>query len=109
MLLDEYQVESQTTAIYPGQGRNLVYPTLGLCGEAGELANKVKKIQRDNNNILTYERKLELIEEAGDCLWYLAAICNELGTSLNFVASRNLAKLAARQENGTLHGSGDKR
>lgn len=102
----EYQKKSRATAFYPA---GLAYPALGLCGEAGEVAEKVKKIIRDSRGVVTPEAKLKLGKELGDVLWYLAQLCTELGLDLQNVAAQNLEKLAARSQAGTLQGSGDDR
>ena len=107
--LDSYQDISNHTAIYPNKGNNISYPTLGLCGEAGEIANKVKKIYSDHDGVLTDEYKQILSDELGDCLWYVAAIASELGVSLGKVALDNVAKLKDRQERNAISGDGDKR
>lgn len=109
LTFDEYQEKAWLTAIYPNIGENIYYPTLGLVGEAGEIANKIKKIMRDNGGILTIEKRNELIAEMGDVLWYLAALATELKTSLNTIAYQNLDKLFSRLENGTIKGEGDSR
>lgn len=109
MTFQEYQDKAKTTAIYPNIGNNFIYPTLGLVGEAGELADKVSKIIRDENYVLTDEKKIEIIKEMGDVLWYMANLAEELGTSFEDVASRNLEKLKSRQERNELGGSGDNR
>lgn len=75
---------------------NLEYPTLGLAGEAGEVANIVKKIQRDNNGVITDETRLKLKDELGDVLWYISACADELGLTLNEIAEFNVNKLAKR-------------
>lgn len=105
---DTYQAAARSTAIYPGQDSNagLIYAALGLAGEAGEVANKVKKLLRDG--VTTYSQD-DLISEAGDTLWYLATLCSELGVSLADVAEGNLDKLRLREAQGTLRGSGDDR
>jgi NTP pyrophosphatase (non-canonical NTP hydrolase) len=114
--LDEYQEEAANFAFYSG----ITYPTLGLCGEAGELANHVKKLIRDSgmpadhdvqidDQYMTEEMRSDLVLEAGDCLWYLANFCNDIGFSLSEVAEMNLEKLKRRKEKGTLTGSGDHR
>lgn len=95
--------------MYPVVGKNYVYPTLGLVGEAGEVAEKVKKIFRDNNGELDAERKTVLEKELGDVLWYLAQLATELGLSLDDIAKNNIAKLQSRKERGMLHGDGDSR
>lgn len=104
-----YSEEAEKTAIYPNRGNNLIYPVLGLSGKAGEIAEKVKKIIRDNGGERTEEIEEAIIKEVGDCLWYLNAICDELGASLALAAWTNLAKLRDRQERDQLRGSGDNR
>lgn len=108
---DEYQKMAAETAIYPGQGEitGLMYAALGLNGEAGEVAEKVKKIIRDDNKIVDAKKRLQLKDELGDVLWYLASAASELGLTLSDVATSNLTKLNKRKEEGTLQGSGDNR
>ena len=109
MHFNEYQELSKKTALYPDQGKNIIYPTLGLCSETGEIANKVKKIFRDDGGKITEEKRKELRGEVGDVLWYIAQFCTEFGYSLEDIAQENLIKLNGRMERGTLHGSGDNR
>ncbi len=109
MTFDEYQKLSRETAIYPDKGKNFVYPTLGLIGEAGEVAEKIKKILRDKNRTINKETKKELAKELGDVLWYLSQLITELNLSLDKVASLNIDKLSSRKERDILHGSGDNR
>ena len=109
MQLNEYKTEAMKTAIYPNQGKNIYYPTLGLVGEAGELSNKVKKVMRDDNDKITEERKQELIKELGDVLWYVACLSTEIKVKLEDVAKDNLKKLSSRKERGKVPGSGDHR
>jgi NTP pyrophosphatase (non-canonical NTP hydrolase) len=109
MTFEEYQKLSRKTAIYPDKDKNFVYPTLGLAGEAGEVAEKIKKVLRDNNGLMNEERKQELTKELGDVLWYIAQIASELGLSLDKIASFNIEKLQSRKERNMLHGSGDNR
>lgn len=109
MTLNDYQDEARKTAVYPRVGGNLDYAVLGLLGECGELANKLKKVHRDDHGNLTEDRRQQLIDELADVGWYYAAVAWELGVSLETVAQRNLDKLAARADKGTLHGEGDKR
>lgn len=106
---DFYQKQSATTAIYPHDSFNLVlaYLTLGLNGEAGEVAEKVKKMIRDGRDI--EDVRPEIAKELGDVLWYATQLCTELDLRLDAVAEGNLDKLKLRQENGTLSGSGDTR
>lgn len=96
MNFEEYQTEASQTAHYPRRMSNLEYPTLGLAGEAGEVANIVKKIQRDNDGILTDEVRGKLKDELGDVLWYISACADELGLTLQEIAEYNVNKLAKR-------------
>jgi NTP pyrophosphatase (non-canonical NTP hydrolase) len=107
--LSHYQQRSRSTAVYPDAGDNLTYPALGLCGEAGEVAEKVKKAIRDDGGVLTDERRAALAAELGDVLWYVAQLATEAGLDLDAVAEDNLAKLLSRKERGVLAGSGDLR
>ena len=109
MSFADYQQRSRATAVYPGAGENLLYPTLGLCGEAGEVAEKVKKMLRDDDGVLTAERREALAKELGDVLWYVAQVATEAELDLQEVADANLRKLLSRQERGVLQGSGDER
>lgn len=109
MTFSDYQQEAKKTAIYPNVGSNFVYPTLGLAGEAGEIANKVKKIIRDKDNQISEEDRQEIGKELGDVLWYLAQIATELGVSLEKTAQDNLDKLSSRQQRNVLGGNGDNR
>ncbi len=109
MQFNEYQKEARKTAIYPDCGRNFVYPTLGLAGEAGEVAEKIKKVIRDSAGAISDERKEELSKELGDVLWYAANLATELGLDLDAVAQKNIEKLQSRKERNALKGSGDNR
>ena len=109
MEFNQYQAEAFKTAVYPNIGKNITYPTLGLCGEAGEVAEKVKKVIRDHNGILSQEQKEKIILELGDVLWYIALICYEMHIPMEFIVHANLIKLANRKDKNTLHGSGDNR
>jgi NTP pyrophosphatase (non-canonical NTP hydrolase) len=106
--LDMYQQVAKTTAIYPRE-QAIIYPTLGLTGEAGEVANKVKKIIRDGSNKNDNSMVSEIKSEIGDCLWYIAVLADDIGCKLSDIANTNLVKLANRKEKGTIGGSGDKR
>ena len=108
MTLNEYQQKALETAKYP-DGHRVIYPTLGLTGEAGEVADKVKKILRDDGGAISEERALEIVKEIGDVLWYVATLSNDLGFSLEQVAWLNYHKLKSRQERGKICGSGDNR
>ena len=104
-----YQKKARLTAQYPNLGSNNIYPTLGLVGEAGEVAEKVKKVIRDKNGIFDEESKRGIKKELGDVLWYLSNLCNEFDFSFEEVAMQNLEKLKLRAKNGTISGSGDER
>ena len=82
---------------------------LGLTGEAGETADKIKKILRDKDGLGSDEDRVSIIKELGDTLWYLAAISRYLGVPLSEVASRNIQKLESRYQRNKLHGEGDER
>jgi NTP pyrophosphatase (non-canonical NTP hydrolase) len=109
MELSDYQDRSRATAVYPQAGDNLLYPTLGLCGEAGEVAEKIKKMVRDDAGVLSAERRAALSKELGDVLWYLAQLATEAGLDLDEVAQANLDKLLSRRRRSVLQGSGDDR
>ncbi len=98
MNFEDYQKEASSTAHYPNRLNNLEYPTLGLTGEAGEVANIVKKIQRDFGGDLTDEVRQKLKDELGDVLWYISACADELGMSINEIAEYNVGKLAIRHK-----------
>jgi NTP pyrophosphatase (non-canonical NTP hydrolase) len=113
MYFKDYEQTVLPLAIYPGRHdrttAGVVYCTLGLTGEAGEFADKVKKILRDDGGVISPEKRMALLSEGGDVLWYLAAVFDELGSSLDEVAKINIDKLTGRRDRGTLGGSGDER
>lgn len=120
MNLKEYQEKARDTRFEETKGLRTGYSALGLTGEAGEVADKVKKIIRGDfslDNFDTQEEMLEALEahkqeivkELGDVLWYVAAVADDLDTSLDLVAAANLEKLASRKDRGELRGSGDNR
>ena len=109
MELNDYQRESRETALYPEVGNNAVYPTLGLVGEAGEVADKVKKILRDKDGVFDEDSKDAIKLELGDVLWYISQLSSELGYELEDIAYTNLQKLKSRKLRGRIQGSGDKR
>lgn len=104
-----YQTTSRQTAKYPNTGQNFVYPTLGLAGEAGEVAEKVKKIIRDAEGVVDESAREDLKKELGDVLWYVAQVATEFGLNLDEIASANIAKLQSRMQRGKISGSGDDR
>lgn len=109
MTFSEYQKASRRTAIYPNAGNNFIYPTLGLSGEAGEVAEKIKKVLRDETGVVSEEKRAEVAKELGDVLWYVAQLATELGLSLDEIAAKNIEKLYSRLDRGKLSGSGDNR
>lgn len=109
MDFQEYQQQSRQTACYPQAGSNFLYPTLGLCGEAGEVAEKIKKVIRDRGGQIDAETQAAIAKELGDVLWYVAQLATELELDLNAIAAANLEKLRSRQQRGVLQGSGDNR
>jgi NTP pyrophosphatase (non-canonical NTP hydrolase) len=109
MTPNEYQEAALRTAIYPDRGSNFIYPALGICGESGEVAEKVKKIIRDKGGVLTDTDRKNIALEASDICWYLAVLAYELGFTLEEVMQMNLDKLASRQARGVLSGNGDNR
>ncbi len=112
MTLTEYQNAARATARYPSEAK-LLYPVLKLSGEAGEVAEKVGKAMRDRGwtpgQPLPDAVRDGLVAELGDVLWYVASVAVDLGSSLEEVAERNVAKLADRASRGAIHGSGDDR
>ena len=108
MTIQEYQTRALATANY-GVGNKIIYPTLGLAGEAGEVAEKVKKVLRDKGGIFTEEAKLEIIKELSDVCWYINALANDLGYSLESVMELNIQKLESRKARGVINGNGDNR
>lgn len=109
MDFDEYQKWTRSTAIYPDLGKNLTYPTLGLAGEAGEVANKVKKIYRDKGGELDPDTRHAIANELGDVLWYLARVADELDIPLSVIAIQNKFLLQRRKSKGVIGGEGDDR
>lgn len=109
MDLNSYQSLARRTALYPDQGANILYPTLGLCGEAGEVADKVKKVLRDQGGDFSSAHKQAIALELGDVLWYVAQLADELGFSLQAIAELNLEKLQSRAARNVISGSGDDR
>jgi NTP pyrophosphatase (non-canonical NTP hydrolase) len=108
MDFNTYQQQAATTAVYP-ESAKYIYPTLGLCGEAGEVAEKIKKVIRDNGGVFTEEKKKEIVKEVGDVLWYIAALLSDLDVTMDEAAIGNLEKLFSRKERGVINGNGDNR
>lgn len=130
LTLDKYQAETELTNIYSPAIRqyvdslgirseakaanlrqllNVIYVTLGMAGETGELCNKLKKVIRDDNANFTAETLANLSKENGDVTWYNAQLFARIGRTYSNGAAENLTKLNARKEQNTLQGSGDNR
>lgn len=108
MNLNEYQERARSTAIYPGKF-NVIYPAFKLCGEAGEVAEKIGKCLRDHNGVFNDERRDQIKKELGDVLWYIANLAFDFDFTLEDIAQTNLDKLASRKERNKIQGSGDER
>jgi NTP pyrophosphatase (non-canonical NTP hydrolase) len=113
MTFDEYQQKAITTDAYGGKGGvqsiAFINKVLGLVGESGEVAEKVKKLQRNQNGKMTEKNKMELLKELGDVLWYLSALSYYLDAPLDKVAKDNLDKLFDRKKRGVIKSKGDNR
>jgi len=108
--LNDYQNLASKTAKFPaGNPTGLVYTALGLNGEAGEYAEVIKKMIRDDGGKLTPERRTKCLKELGDALWYLSQCARLAGFTLQDVAEHNIEKLSDRAERGKIHGDGDDR
>lgn len=106
---NEYQDFVRSMKAYP-EAYAVVYPALGLAGESGEIAEKVKKWIRDEGGaVISNERKEAILLELGDPLWYIASLADDLGYTLQDVVSANISKLTSRKERGVLKGDGDNR
>lgn len=108
-LFSTYQRESRKTWSVIPTDAPIVYPTLGLANEVGEVAGKIKKIFRDKGGQISEDDRQALKHELGDVLWYLTQICTELGLTLEEVAEANLVKLFSRLERNQIQGEGDNR
>lgn len=106
MEIKEYSEKALETAVY-GEGKAITYPILGMLGEAGEVANKYKKVMRGDYPIEKVRESL--LDELGDVLWYVNAAIRDLGGTFEKVAENNIAKLQRRRENNTILGTGDNR
>lgn len=108
MEVKEYSEKALSTATY-GIGDKILYPVLGLNGEAGEVAEKVKKVLRDKNGVFDDEAKHDIAKELGDALWYINATANDIGYTLEEIMEINITKLLSRKSRGVINGSGDNR
>jgi NTP pyrophosphatase (non-canonical NTP hydrolase) len=109
MTFNDYQQKALTTAVYTNWKDQLVCTALGLNGEAGEAAEKIKKVIRDKGWEFSQEDVDQLKKELGDVLWYLAVLAQTVGLSFEDIAQHNLEKLKSRQFRGKISGSGDNR
>lgn len=109
---DAYQQFANSTRAY-GTTPPVIYPALGLAGEAGETVDKIKKLIRDSDVDFSLpidrDTALPIAMELGDVLWYVSQLSRDLGYSLEEIAMLNISKLKSRVERGTIHGSGDER
>lgn len=112
LTLNEYQSMALETAIYPEEFK-VIYPTLGITGEAGEVSDKIKKLIRDKGYkgglIEDAKDREDIALELGDVLWYVATLAHDIGFTLEQVAMMNYFKLQKRKEQNKLGGSGDHR
>jgi NTP pyrophosphatase (non-canonical NTP hydrolase) len=108
MDFNEYQKKAVKTAVYH-KAHQIIYPALGLGNEAGEVLGKVKKVLRDNDGLFTDDQVSKIADEVGDVLWYMAALCRDLGVNLEDIAQKNLDKLEDRKNRNVIKGSGDSR
>ena len=106
MNFNEYQKHARSTAIYPKESK-VIYPALGLCGEAGEVAEKIKKTLRGDTH--SSDQLHNLAMELGDVLWYVAVLADDLGITLDQIANWNVDKLQRRMKSNKIKGDGDNR
>ncbi len=104
MELEEYQDQATKTNIYSQDDWGMIALALGVVGEAGEVADKMKKMLRD-----CVDNTEQVADELGDVLWYISQLAPRIGYNLEDIASRNLEKLQSRQERNVIGGSGDDR
>ena len=105
-----YQTLAHTTSLNTCVGDDpILYAIMGLVGEAGELADKAKKVYRDNGGEYTPEMQVALAYELGDVLWYVAEVATQMNIPLDQIATSNLKKLESRSSRGKIQGSGDER
>jgi NTP pyrophosphatase (non-canonical NTP hydrolase) len=113
MTFEEYQKQAFSTMTqdhaFGDVTPQLMAQFFGLVGESGEIAEKVKKILRDKNGLISEEENKELLKELGDVLWYVNALAQLLGSNLEEVAAANLEKVLSRKQRGVTKGSGDNR
>jgi len=108
MNFEQYQKETAKTAIYDPDIA-ILYTTMGLASEAGEVAGKVKKVFRDNFGVFSQKHIDDVASELGDVLWYVSQLASTFGLNLNDIAQKNIDKLQSRNARGAIAGSGDNR
>jgi NTP pyrophosphatase (non-canonical NTP hydrolase) len=108
-ILKQYEDFMQTSKFYPQDKLPITYPALGLNGEAGEVAEKVKKCWRDNGGVFTEDIKKAILKELADTLWYIWACADDMGYTLEDVLQTGMQKVKERKETNTVHGNGDNR
>ncbi len=109
MTFDEYQEISKQTAVYDPGVNALYYLGLGVAGESGEVAEKLKKVIRNHGGEITEEMRVDIKKEIGDVLWYLSQLAVELNLSFTDVAKTNIEKLQDRKSRGVIKSAGDNR
>ena len=109
MHLNDYQTAALRTAAPRDHTNEVFHLLLGLCGEAGEIAEKAKKIVRDQSSDFSKIDTDDLAKELGDVLWYVAVLADHFDITLDDIGAKNIAKLASRQQRGVIIGSGDDR
>lgn len=109
MDFNEYQDFTTSTVKYPKEDMELWYTALGLAGETGEVCEKIKKLYRDDNGILTEAKRLQIKREMGDVLWYMAQMARVLGYTFSSIPEENIKKLKDRTKRGVVQGDGDNR
>jgi NTP pyrophosphatase (non-canonical NTP hydrolase) len=109
MEINEYQENAKLTSVYPKE-YSIIYPTIGLAGECGEVCEKIKKQIRDkNSDFLNEVFKKDIIKELGDVLWYVAILASDLNITMEEIAYTNILKLNERKNNNKINGNGDNR
>ncbi len=113
MNFTDYQQQAVTTLsndhAYGTISAELMSQILGLVGESGEVAEKFKKLLRDNGGMIDETAKAEIAKELGDILWYVSSVSHCLDISLEDIAHKNLDKVLSRKARGVTKGSGDNR
>lgn len=109
MQFEDYQIEAMKTKDYENSERQLICGVFGLCGESGEVAEKVKKAYRENSGVIDTIIQGEIVKELGDVLWYIASLANVFNLSISDIAMQNVIKLRKRKKEGKIYGNGDNR